>query len=293
MSFRLIDGKKISQDIMDDLAQEVKAFEAKHSFVPGLAVVIVGDNPASWVYVNRKKKACEEIGFQSWEHVLPEDVSQDDLLKLIEQELNQNKDVHGILVQLPLPNHLNEGTVLLAISPDKDVDGFHPFNVGQMTIGQPTFLPCTPFGIFEMLKRSNIATEGKHVVVIGRSNIVGKPIALIMLQKAAGANATVTVCHSRTHNMAEITCQADILIAAIGQPCFVTPEMVRQGAVVIDVGINHIQTDKGYRLVGDVDFERVAPLCQAITPVPGGVGPMTIAMLLKNTLKAAEMSLNS
>ncbi|OED36524.1 bifunctional 5,10-methylene-tetrahydrofolate dehydrogenase/5,10-methylene-tetrahydrofolate cyclohydrolase [PVC group bacterium (ex Bugula neritina AB1)] len=294
MSYQIISGSKMAKNIIENLKKEVKDFQSSSSIVLGLAVVIIGDNPASRVYVNHKKKACEEVGLTSFEYSLPKDVSEKELLKLI-QDLNQDKRVHGILVQLPLPDHLDPEKILLEIDPSKDVDGFHPFNLGQMLRGYPHFLPCTPYGIVEMLKRSNIQTESQHVVVIGRSNIVGKPLGAMLLQKGANANATVTICHSRTKDMEKITQQADILVAAIGKPLFVKADMVKKGAVVIDVGINALQdaqAPKGYRLVGDVAFEEVAPRCSAITPVPGGVGPMTIAMLLTNTLKAGQYLMN-
>jgi methylenetetrahydrofolate dehydrogenase (NADP+)/methenyltetrahydrofolate cyclohydrolase len=290
MTTQILNGKIISKDIFSELKEKVVSFNQEKGYVPGLAVVIVGDNPASRVYVNHKEKACKEVGIKSFEHALPEDTTEESLLELIEQ-LNTNADVHGILVQLPLPKQMDEHKVLLAIDPKKDVDGFHPFNVGKMMVGEATFLPCTPFGVQQLLLRSGIETDGKHVVMIGRSNIVGKPMAMIMVQKAIGANATVTICHSRTPNMLAITRQADILIAAIGQPLFVKEEMVKEGVVIMDVGINRIDDEdapKGYRLVGDVDYEGVFNKASAITPVPGGIGPMTIAMLLTNTLKAAK-----
>lgn len=287
---QILDGNAIAADIRKELKQDVERIEREHQLTPGLAVVIVGNNAASRVYVNRKKKACEDVGICSFEHELAEEATEESLLKLIEQ-LNQDENVHGILVQLPLPKQMDEQKVLLAIDPSKDVDGFHPFNVGQMMVGAPTFLPCTPYGIQEMIRRCDIETSGQHVVVLGRSNIVGKPIAMMMVQKMEAANATVTICHSRTQNLSFYTQQADILIAALGQAQFVTADMVKEGAVVIDVGINRVDdasNERGFRLVGDVDTEAVKSKASAITPVPGGVGPMTIAMLLSNTVKALK-----
>lgn len=289
MGAQIIDGKEISQAILDELKDEVKKL-IDENCRPGLAVILVGENPASKVYVGRKEKACEELGILSETYRLTEETKEEELLSLIDA-LNAKEEIDGILVQLPLPDHMNEEKILLRINPDKDVDGFHPINVGRMVIGNPRFLPCTPSGIQELLSRTNIDPSGKHVVVIGRSNIVGKPVACILVQKAEKANATVTICHSRTKNIQEITRQADILIAAIGKPKFVTAEMVKDGAVVIDVGVNRIADSSkksGTRLVGDVDFEAVKDKTTAITPVPGGVGPMTIAMLMKNTVKSAQ-----
>ncbi len=276
---KLIDGKSISAEIRREIRTECEAFRASHGYVPGLAVVIVGDDPASQIYVRNKRLACEEVGFQSVVHALPASTTQAELLALIDA-LNEKPDVHGILVQLPLPKHLDETEVLLRINPKKDVDGFHPYNVGQLIIGNPTFLPCTPAGIMELLKRSGIDPSGKNCVVIGRSNIVGKPIAALLL----AANGTVTVCHRKTKNTEEIARSADILVSAVGRAHFLTADMVKPGAVVIDVGMNR---DENGKLCGDVEFDEVAPLTSAITPVPGGVGPMTITMLLANTLKAA------
>jgi len=286
---QIIDGKSISSQIRNELKEDVKRLTDK-GFQPGLAVILVGENPASQVYVGSKEKSCNELGIYSEAYRLPADASEEELLSLIDK-LNKKKEIDGILVQLPLPEHINEEKVLLKIDPDKDVDGFHPINVGRMVIGNPRFLPCTPWGIQELLVRTNVDPSGKHVVVIGRSNIVGKPIACILVQKAKGANATVTICHSRTKNIEEIARQADILIAAIGQPKFVKADMVKDGAVVIDVGVNRIpdaSKKSGTRLVGDVDFEAVKEKTSAITPVPGGVGPMTIAMLMMNTVKSAK-----
>ncbi len=277
-----IDGKEVSASVRNDITEKVKELSAK-GVTPGLAVIIVGNDPASRVYVNNKKKGCEQTGMNSFEYALPEETTTDELIALIEK-LNGEKDVHGILCQLPVPEHIDEEKVLNAISPDKDVDAFHPVNCGKVMTGDYTFAPCTPAGMVEMLKYYNIPVAGKHCVIIGRSNIVGKPMAMLMLKE----NATVTVCHSRTQNLAEITKQADILVAAVGRPKFVTPDMVKDGAVVLDVGINRMEDGK---LCGDVDFDAVCEKTSYITPVPGGVGPMTITMLLKNTLAAAEKTL--
>ncbi len=291
MSTTLIDGKKIAAEVNSETAADVNILIENHGVKPGLAVVRVGADPASKVYVGMKVKKCQELGIHSVMEILPEDVSQEELLDLVES-LNQDPAIHGILVQLPLPAHLDEDEVINKIDPCKDVDCFHPQNVGKMLIGdRDGFFPCTPHGVMVMLERSGVETSGKHAVVIGRSNIVGKPMAALLVQKAHGANATVTICHSRTPDISEFTKKADIIIAAIGKPHFVTADMVKEGAVVVDVGINRIDDEsapRGYRLVGDVDFDQVAPKCSAITPVPGGVGPMTIAMLMKNTVKAAK-----
>lgn len=287
----IIDGRKISAEVNDETAQAVAELKEKHNLTPGLAVLRVGEDPASKVYVGMKVKKCEQLGIHSVLKVLPETITQEELLAQV-NELNNDDNVHGILVQLPLPSHLNEDEVIDTIDPKKDVDCFHPTNVGKMLIGdQDGFFPCTPHGVQVLLERSNIDTTGKHAVVIGRSNIVGKPMAALLVQKAKGANATVTICHSRTPNIAELTQQADIIVAAIGRANFVTADMVKDGAVVVDVGINRVDdatAPRGYKLVGDVDYDNVAPKCSAITPVPGGVGPMTIAMLMKNTVKAAK-----
>lgn len=272
---KLIDGKAISAAVKQAVADEVKTFAGR---APALAVIIVGDNPASRVYVNNKKKACELCGFTSVEKAMPEDTTQAELLAVID-ELNRDEGIDGILCQLPLPSQIDEDVIVAAISPDKDVDGFHPVTVGRLYMGLDCFKPCTPAGIMEMLKYEGIEVSGKNCVVIGRSNIVGKPVAQLLLAE----NGTVTICHSRTKNLTEITKKADILVAAVGRPNFVTADMVGEGAVVIDVGINRMGDGK---LCGDVDFENVAPKCSAITPVPGGVGPMTIAMLMKNTIKS-------
>ncbi|MBF0586970.1 bifunctional methylenetetrahydrofolate dehydrogenase/methenyltetrahydrofolate cyclohydrolase FolD [Prosthecochloris sp. N3] len=285
-----IDGKKVSTDLKNELKTQVGELRAKVNCVPGLTVIIVGEDPASQVYVRNKAKSCKETGMNSTVIELPAETSQDELLERIDA-LNNDPDVHGILVQQPLPSHIEEYAVTMAIDPSKDVDGFHPENVGQMVLGNldKCFISCTPYGILELLKRYEIETKGKHCVVVGRSNIVGKPMANLMLQKLRETNCTVTVCHSATRNMEELTRQADILVAAIGRANFITKDMVKPGAVVIDVGINRIDDasrKSGYRLVGDVDFDEVSPISSAITPVPGGVGPMTIAMLLHNTLQS-------
>ena len=278
-----IDGKEVSSAVRDEITKQVAALKEK-GITPGLAVIIVGNDPASRVYVNNKKKGCEQTGMNSFEYAMPEETTTEELIALIEK-LNKDEKVHGILCQLPVPKHIDEEKVLLAISPEKDVDAFHPVNCGKVMTGDYTFAPCTPAGMVEMLKYYNyLADHGikaKHCVIVGRSNIVGKPMAMLMLKE----NATVTVCHSRTENLAEITKQADILVAAVGRPKFVTPDMVKDGAVVLDVGINRMEDGK---LCGDVDFDAVCEKTSFITPVPGGVGPMTITMLLKNTLKAAE-----
>ena len=276
----IINGKEISAQIRAEIFEKVKEYNAKTGKLPGLAVVIVGENPASQVYVRNKKKACEQVGFNSWVYEMPESTTQEELNALIDK-LNDDANVHGILVQLPLPKHLNEEEIILRIKPEKDVDAFHPYNVGRITIGNPKFLPCTPAGIMEMLHRSNIEISGKECVVIGRSNIVGKPMALLLLSK----NGTVTVCHSKTKDLKEVCKRADILVVAIGKADFVTADMVKEGAVVIDVGMNRNAEGK---LTGDVDFASVSKVASYITPVPGGVGPMTITMLLQNTLRAAE-----
>ncbi len=285
---QLIDGKKIAADIRNELKVEIQKFKDEGKNVPGLVTFLIGENPASQVYVRNKIKDCQEIGMRTQAENHSADISEDELLKLIDK-YNNDENYHGILVQLPLPKHIDENKVIEAISPKKDVDGFHPMSVGNLVIGKETFASCTPAGIQELLVRYKIETKGKHVVVLGRSNIVGKPIANIMLQKKEHANAIVTVCHSAAKNLKDYTLSADILIAAMGSPNFVKADMVKDGAVVVDVGINRVDDSsrpKGYRLVGDVDFDNVSPKCSYITPVPGGVGPMTRAMLLKNTYKA-------
>jgi len=285
---QIIDGKEISNKIKEELKEKVAGLKEKTGKVPGLVTILVGDNPASTFYVNSKAKSCKEIGMFSQVDILSESTSEKDLLEII-NKYNNDKNIHGILVQLPLPKHIDEDKVIEAINPAKDVDGFHPISVGKLVIGKDTFLPCTPYGILELLKRYKIETSGKHVVVVGRSNIVGKPAANIMLQKKEGANAIVTVCHSAAKDLSFYTKQADILIAAIGKANFITADMVKEGVVVIDVGINRIEdttSKKGYKIVGDVDFENVKEKSSYITPVPGGVGLMTIAMLLRNTYEA-------
>ena len=284
----LIDGKTIAQDIRNELKADIDKLKSEGKGVPGLVAILVGENPASEIYVRNKAKACEEIGMNAKTEKYPASMSQEELLNLI-QSYNSNRDYHGILVQLPLPKQINEDKIIEAISPQKDVDGFHPISVGNLVIGKPAFRSCTPAGIQELLIRYNIDTKGKHLVVLGRSNIVGKPIANIMLQKKEFANSIVTVCHSAASDISYYTKQADILVAAIGSPQFVKKDMVKEGVVVIDVGINRVEdssTKKGYRVVGDVDFDAVSKKASFITPVPGGVGPMTIAMLLKNTYEA-------
>ncbi len=295
MAAKIIDGKQVASQIRAELQKEIEELKSKHGITPGLAVVLVGENPASQVYVRNKNKAAHEIGIYSEQHNLDESTPEEELLKLIDR-LNADPKIHGILVQLPLPKQIDEKKVLNRIHPDKDVDGFHPVNLGRMMVGEPLFLPCTPFGVQKLLVYSGIDTEGQHVVVVGRSNIVGKPVANMLLQKAKEANATVTVCHSRTRDLPAITRQADILIAAIGVPEFVTGDMVKDGVVVIDVGVNRIDdpnAPKGTRLVGDVKFDEVSQKAAAISPVPGGVGPMTITMLLFNTVRSAQNTLKS
>ncbi|MBO7209323.1 MAG: bifunctional methylenetetrahydrofolate dehydrogenase/methenyltetrahydrofolate cyclohydrolase FolD [Clostridia bacterium] len=277
---KILDGKAVSQRIKNELKEEVANLKAKGVSV-GLAVVIVGDNPASRVYVNSKKKACEELGIYSEEHALPQETTQEELLRLVEK-LNNDSNIDGILVQLPLPKQIDEKTIINAIRPEKDVDAFHPVNVGKIMIGDFDFLPCTPAGVIELIKESGIEVCGKSCVVIGRSNIVGKPQAMLLLHQ----NGTVTICHSRTKNLAEVVRGADIVVAAVGVPEMITGDMIKEGAVVIDVGMNRLENKK---LVGDVNFEQCEKKAAAITPVPGGVGPMTIAMLMKNTVKAAQL----
>ena len=292
MAAKIIDGKAISEVIRSELKERVARLSAIGK-TPGLGVILVGDNPASRSYVTAKERACERIGIYSDDNRLPAETSEAELLNKIHQ-MNQDPQIHGILVQLPLPKHIDESTILLAIDPAKDVDGFHPVNVGKMMIGEETFFPCTPHGVVQMLSRSGVETSGKHVVVVGRSNIVGKPVANMLLQKKEGANATVTLCHTGTTDLGSFTRQADILIAASGWPNTVTTEMVKPGAVVIDVGVNRVEDvskKNGYRLVGDVDFDGVSKIASYITPVPGGVGPMTITMLLYNTVLSAEMDI--
>lgn len=279
---QLINGKEIGQQIRKEIAERVVELKEK-GVTPGLAVILVGEDPASQTYVRNKHRSCQEIGIYSEVIKLPENTTEEELLQQI-QTLNERKDIHGILVQLPLPKHINEDHVIAAISPEKDVDGFSPVSVGKMMLGQDTFLPCTPFGVMKLLEYSGIEIAGKHAVVVGRSHIVGKPMGQLLLQK----DATVTYTHSKTKDLPSITKQADILVAAVGRPKFITKEHVKPGAVVIDVGINR---DENNKLVGDVDFEEVEPISSYITPVPGGVGPMTITMLLYNTVKSAEKTL--
>lgn len=294
MTAKIIDGKQVAAEMRAELKEKVAALKAK-GVTPGLAVVLVGEDPASKSYVTAKERACEEIGIYSDDNRLPADTTEEDLLALI-ATLNADPKINGILVQLPLPKHIDEDKVLLAIDPAKDVDGFHPVNVGKMVVGQDAYLPCTPHGVVQLLLRNNVPLEGAEVVIVGRSNIVGKPLANMLIQKAPTGNATVTVCHTRTKNMAEHVKRADIVIAAAGWPNTVTADMVKDGAVVIDVGVNRVEDaskKKGYRLAGDVDFEAVSEKASLITPVPGGVGPMTITMLLYNTVQSAEKTLSA
>ncbi len=294
MTAKIIDGKQLAADMRAELKTEVEQLQTKN-ITPGLAVVLVGEDPASKSYVTAKEKACADIGIYSNDNRLPAETTQEDLLALIDK-LNKDPKIHGILVQLPLPKHIDENKILLAIDPAKDVDGFHPMSIGKMMIGQDAFLPCTPHGVIQMLMRSGVQLEGAEVVVVGRSNIVGKPVANMLIQKAPTGNATVTVCHTRTKNLAEHVKRADIVIAAAGWPNTVTADMVKEGAVVIDVGVNRVDDDtkkRGYRLVGDVDFEAVSEKAGMITPVPGGVGPMTITMLLYNTVESAKRTIKT
>jgi methylenetetrahydrofolate dehydrogenase (NADP+) / methenyltetrahydrofolate cyclohydrolase len=288
----LIDGKQIAGEVRAEVAAGVAEMKQQFGIVPRLAVVLVGDDPASAIYVRSKQKAATEAGMVASDHKLPADVTQDELLRQV-RLLGEDDSVSGVLVQLPVPDHIDVDAVIAALNPDKDVDGLHPTNVGLLVQGRARFVPATPAGIQQMLLRTGNDPSGKHVVVCGRSEIVGKPISLLLMQKAPGANATVTICHSRTADLASITRQADILVAAMGQPRIITADMVKDGAVVIDVGTNRIdapERKRGYRLVGDVDFDAVSEKASAITPVPGGVGPMTIAMLLQNTLLAAQQA---
>ena len=287
----ILDGLKISKDIKSEIALEVEDMKAKGEKVPHLAAVLVGTDGASMTYVNSKVKDCEMVGFDSTLIDLPEETTEEKLLEII-HNLNTDGDIDGFIVQLPLPKHIDEQKIIMAIDPDKDVDGFHPVNVGKMTLDLPAFISATPFGIIELLERYSVETSGKHVVVIGRSHIVGRPMSILMSQKRKAGNATVTVAHSRTSNLKEITKQADIIIAALGIPEFLTGDMVKDGVTVVDVGITRVPDNtkkRGYRLAGDVHFESVSPKASYITPVPGGVGPMTRAMLLKNTLLAREL----
>ena len=295
MTAELIDGVRIAADVRREVAGGVADLKSRHGVTPGLVAVLVGDDPASAVYVRNKERAAVEAGMRSEVRRLAVDITREQLLDELTL-LNADDSVHGYITQLPLPPHIDEDEVMEAISPSKDVDGLNPFNIGRLVAGRPVFVPATPAAIQEMLVRSGHDPEGRHVVVCGRSNIVGRPVANLLIQRSAGANATVTVCHTRTRNLPEITRRADILIAAIGQPRYVTADMVSEGVVVIDVGINRIdapERKRGYRLVGDVDFEPVAEKAAAITPVPGGVGPMTIAMLLRSTLEATRTAVSS
>jgi methylenetetrahydrofolate dehydrogenase (NADP+)/methenyltetrahydrofolate cyclohydrolase len=290
MTAVLIDGKKIADEIRQEIKSETTRLKQKQGITPALAFILVGDNPASQSYVKMKGKGCDEVGFRSITERLSTDVPESDLLRLIDR-FNRDKTIHGILVQLPLPRHIDEGKVISSIDYKKDVDGFHPINIGRLVAGQDGFKPCTPVGVQELLLRSGNDPGGKHVVIAGRSNIVGKPLVNILMQKQKGANAIVTIVHTGARNISEFTKEADILIAAIGSPEFIKGDMVKRGAVVIDVGINRVNDSSaknGYRIVGDVHFASVSQVASAITPVPGGVGPMTIAMVLRNTLHAAQ-----
>jgi methylenetetrahydrofolate dehydrogenase (NADP+)/methenyltetrahydrofolate cyclohydrolase len=284
MAAILIKGSEISKQIKEELKQEIAKLKEKYNLIPGLATILVGEDEASKVYVGQKEKTCKELGIHSERINLPGNTPEPELLALVEK-LNKDSRIHGILVQLPLPKHIDETKVLYAIDPKKDVDGFHPVNIGKLMLGEPDFIPCTPHGIQELLIRTGVETDGAEVVVVGRSNIVGKPIANMLLQKKKGANATVTICHTGTKNLVFHTKRADILIVAAGKPKTITADMVKEGVVVIDVGVNRLETG----LVGDVDFEAVKEKAKAITPVPGGVGPMTISMLMHNTVQAAKM----
>ncbi len=291
----IIDGKKIGAEIKTEIAAQVKKMIDADERPPHLAAILVGNDPASETYVSGKAKACKEVGFDSSTYKFESDITEKELLETVEF-LNNDPEVDGFIVQLPLPDHIDEEKVIQAIKPEKDVDGFHPVNVGRMTIGLPAYVSATPNGIIELIKRSGIETEGKNCVVLGRSNIVGRPVSILMSRTTNPGNATVTVCHSRTKNLKEITSKADILIVAIGKPEFVTADMVKDGAIVIDVGIHRVEsseTKSGFRLRGDVKYDEVAPKCSYITPVPGGVGPMTIVSLLMNTLKARKKEIYS
>ena len=290
---KILSGKELSKQIKEELAERIALLKNSYNRAPGLAVIIVGENPASMSYVRSKRKVSHQLGIRSFDYNLPETVSESALLEIIDQ-LNGDPAVDGILVQLPLPDHIDDNKVLLKISPEKDVDGFHPVSLGRMLIGLDTFFPCTPYGIVQIISRSGIETTGKHVCIVGRSNIVGKPLANLLIRKEVWGNATVTVCHSRTVDIEKHIHAADIVVAAIGKAEFVTGDMIREGAVVIDVGINRVEDpsrERGYRLVGDVDFASASEKASAITPVPGGVGPMTITMLMYNTVLSAERTL--
>ena len=294
MSAKILSGSDLSAEIRAEVATGVVEMREKHGVTPGLAVVLVGDDPASAVYVNNKRRACEEAGLFSDAAYLPAIATEDEILSNVHR-FNEDPRVHGILVQLPLPGGINQHRIIEAINPDKDVDGIHPYNLGKLLQGRPDFAPCTPSGVVELLMRNGHDPEGANVVICGRSEIVGKPLAALLMQRARGGNATVTVCHTRTRDLPAVTRAADVVVAAMGRPAAVTADMVKEGAVVIDVGINRVpdaSARRGYRLVGDVDFEGVSQKAAAITPVPGGVGPMTIAMLLRNTLTAARISIH-
>ena len=289
MAAGIIDGRQVASDMRAELKQEVSDLKDR-GIVPGLGVILVGDDPASKSYVTAKERACDEIGIFSDDHRLSVDTTRGALLALV-QQMNEDPKINGILVQLPLPPHIDEAEVLLAVNPDKDVDGFHPMNVGRMVVGQEAFLPCTPHGVVQLLVRSNVTLQGADVVIVGRSNIVGKPLANMLMQKSKTGNATVTVCHTHTKDMTSYTRRADILMVAVGRPSTIGADMVKEGVVVIDVGVNRVEDaskKRGYRLVGDVDFEGVKEKASLITPVPGGVGPMTITMLLHNTVESAK-----
>ena len=289
----ILDGTALSKEIRSEVAESTLNLKTLHNLTPGLAAVLVGDDPASAVYVRNKGRACDEVGIFSEVFRLPKDTTQESVLDLVE-DLNRDARFHGILVQLPLPEQIDETTIIEHIAPSKDVDGIHPFNLGKLTQGIPEFIPGTPAGVQQLLVRNGYDPAGKHVVICGRSNIVGKPLATLLTQRSEGSNATVTVCHTRTNNITDFTKRADIVVAAIGRPKAITADMLKPGCIVIDVGINRVEDasrKSGYRLIGDVDYENILPICEAITPVPGGVGPMTIAMLLVNTVKAAEKSI--
>ncbi|MCH2527881.1 MAG: bifunctional methylenetetrahydrofolate dehydrogenase/methenyltetrahydrofolate cyclohydrolase FolD [SAR202 cluster bacterium] len=289
----ILDGTALSKEIRSEVAESTLNLKTLHNLTPGLAAVLVGDDPASAVYVRNKGRACDEVGIFSEVFRLPKDTTQESVLDLVE-DLNRDDRFHGILVQLPLPEQIDETTIIEHIAPSKDVDGIHPFNLGKLTQGIPEFIPGTPAGVQQLLVRNGYDPAGKHVVICGRSNIVGKPLATLLTQRSDGSNATVTVCHTRTNNITDFTKRADIVVAAIGRPKAITADMLKPGCIVIDVGINRVEDasrKSGYRLIGDVDYENILPICEAITPVPGGVGPMTIAMLLVNTVKAAEKSI--
>ena len=289
----ILDGTALSKEIRSEVAESTLNLKTLHNLTPGLAAVLVGDDPASAVYVRNKGRACDEVGIFSEVFRLPKDTTQESVLDLVD-DLNRDDRFHGILVQLPLPEQIDETTIIEHIAPSKDVDGIHPFNLGKLTQGIPEFIPGTPAGVQQLLVRNGYDPAGKHVVICGRSNIVGKPLATLLTQRSEGSNATVTVCHTRTNNITDFTKRADIVVAAIGRPKAITADMLKHGCIVIDVGINRVEDasrKSGYRLIGDVDYENILPICEAITPVPGGVGPMTIAMLLVNTVKAAEKSI--